>query len=502
MFAKFAARCRMDARRLRRAGCRLLSTVPLMRFPIAAERLTSAHDRLWDPDRGLVLVPAGTTPGLDLGALGLHSVRESALGALLDLRNGNPERAVTALWKVLELQYDAPEQPWDGTFPVTAEQEDPPDGAVEFFHYDPNWRQFLGTVLLVVLHDSGAQLPVDLVEGAWDAVVRCATGEPADRIPEWYTNPNLLHAWVAAHAGRHTGDTDLLQSGIARARRAVDRVAAVGDVDEYNSPTYDGVDLIAVSLWTAYPPSPEFADWGTRLCAALCHRISALVDAGTGVVCGPYSRAYGYDLTRYVSLLGLWLSSAGMDRVLPPDLGPATDHAHDLYFLPLVEHLVSIVDLPWDLTLVAAPRRYEQTVGGVVAISVLRPGLAVGWASGPVIGSVGDQYVPFSVHVAGAIGELVYVVARPGPGCHTVEVEELSPTRYRVVVSQAGASVRWTCSSAPFVEGDTALVGPVRMNWTGADQHEVVPATSGDTDVLVTGDVVTYEVEVDVPQGM
>ena len=463
----------------------------------AAAQLVALHEQLWDPVRGLLLVPAGATPGLDLGALGLHTVRESAFGALLDLRHGDVDRAATALRHVLELQYVAPGKPWDGTFPVTAEQEDPPDGAIEFLHFDPNWRQFLGMMLLVVLHEFSEVLPSDLVEAAWTAVVRCATGEPVDRIPDWYTNPNLLHAWVAAHAGAHAHDDALLEQGVSRARRAVDRVVATGDVDEYNSPTYDGVDLVAVTLWSAYPPSPEFEEWGTRLTAVLCRRISLLVDAGTGVVCGPYSRAYGYDLTRYVSLLGLWLSCAGLDRVVPVDLGGDTDHVHDLFFLPLVEHLSAVVDLPWDLSEVRDARRHEQQVGGVVAVSQLRPGVSVGHASGPVVGSVGDQYVPFSVHVTSAPGELVHVVARPGPGCQTVEVEALSSDRYRVVVAQAGATVRWTCSAVPVVRGDSAAVGPVRMTWTGADRHEVAPAATGDTDVLVTGDVVTYEVEVD-----
>ena len=470
-----------------------------MSTPAATARLVAIQDELWDPDRGLLLVPAGTTPGLDLGALGLHSVRESALGALLDLRTGRTERAVTALRNVLALQYDAPGRPWDGTFPVTAEQAEPPDDAIEFLHFDPNWRQFLGTVLIVVLHEFGDALPQDLVAAAWAAVVRCATGEPVDRIPEWYTNPTLLHAWVAAHAGQHLGDDRLTAEGVARAQRAVARVEAVGDVDEYNSPTYDGVDLVATTLWTALPPTPEFVGWGRSLTGTLCRRISTLVDAGSGVVCGPYSRAYGYDLTRYISLLGLWLTVAGVDRCLPAGIGPATDHVHDLYFLPLVEHLSGVVDLPWDLRPVTDVRRHSQTVGGVVATSLLGPGRAVGHAVGPVIGSVGDQYVPFSAHVRDAAGDLVYVVARPGPGCVSVDVEEEAPDRYRVVVAQAGASVRWTCSRPPEVGDASVAVGPVRVTWTGASAHEVVETATGDVDALVTGDEVTYAVEVPAP---
>ena len=476
----------------------MFTTLPVVGREATAQ-LVAVHEQLWDPARGLMLVPAGTTPGIDLGALGLHSVRESALGALLDLRTGRTDRALTALREVLDLQYDAPGRPWDGTFPVTAEQEDPPEDALEFLHYDPNWRQFLGTVLLVVVLEFADLLPPDIVDDAWAAVVRCATGEPADRIPDWYTNPNLLHAWVAAHAGRHTGDTQLLQSGEVRARRAVDRVAVTGDVDEYNSPTYDGVDLIATTLWSAYPPAPEFEEWGAQLTAVLCRRISLLVDSGTGVVCGPYSRAYGYDLTRYVSLLGLWLAAAGVTGTLPPELDGSTDHVHDLFFLPLVEHLSNTVPLSWDLRPVSEPRRHVQVVGGVVATSLLEPGQAVGHAAGPVVGSLGDQYVPFTVHVGGSTGDVEYVVARPGLACSRLEVEAQRPGLFVVQVEQGGGYVRWTCSGPPTVDDRTFVVGPFTVAWSSGSGCEVVTAPNGDTDVLVSGEDITYTVEVRQP---
>ena len=460
-----------------------------------AEQLAHIHTTLWDEPRGLVLVPPGATPGLDLSSLGLHSVRESALGAYLDLRAGRTDRAVTALRNVVALQYDAPGQPWHGTFPVTAEQAEPPPDAVEWFHYDPNWRQFLGTVLLVVLFDHGASLPTDLVDDMWAAVVQCAEGEPPDRIPEWYTNPNLLHAWVQAHAGHRTGDTTMQAAGLARARRSMSRLETTGDVDEYNSPTYDGVDLLAAALWGTFPPSTEFADWGATLARTLCDRVSTLFDPGLAVVCGPYSRAYGIDLGQYVSLLGLWLHVAGAEAVLPVDLSPSTHHVHDLFFLPLVERLSASVELPWALRPVDQPRLHVQTVGEVTASSLLQPGCAVGWADGPVPVFATDQYVPFTVHLRTGSAD-VSLAARPAAGGGRVTVVQREPGRFEVSFD---GDVRWCCSVPPDVDERGFTVGLVRVTWSGPSAHEVVPTAGGGTDVVVRGGPTTATVELPAP---
>lgn len=454
--------------------------------------LEQIHEQLWDDARGLMLVPAGTTPGLDLGALGLHTVRESALGAYLDLRRGRPARAVAAIAAVLELQYLAPGEPWDGTFPVTAEQPVPPDDALEWLHYDPNWRQFLGTVLLVTLFDHGADLPPDLVAAMWDAVARCARGEPADRIPDEYTNPNLLHAWVEAHAGRHADDAAMVDRGVARARRSMDRLEAIGDVDEYNSPTYDGVDLLAAALWTTFPPAEEFLRWGTELGRTLVARISTLFDPGLRAVCGPYSRAYGIDLDRYVSLLGLWLAGEDAEGVLPPDLDAGTDHVHDLFFLPLVERLAGGLDASWDLRPVEEARRHVQPVGGVTATSLLRPGCAVGWATGPVPAVANDQYLPFTVHAAHG-AEVVALSARPSAGGGRVDVREAGDGSIELTMD---GDVTWTCSTAPSVLDGGLTVGPVHVTWDGHAGHEVSATATGAVTVVVRGGPVVHRVEV------
>ncbi|MGB0112284.1 MAG: hypothetical protein WBP59_03605 [Ilumatobacteraceae bacterium] len=371
----------------------------------AMHALQSIHDELWDPDRGMARYARGVTPGVDISALGLHSVRETALGALLDLQGGDLARAATALRNVLELQYPISAHPWSGTFPVAAEQPEPPgDDAIEWVHYDPNWRQFLGCILALAALHHGESLPADITAGITAALARCAAGEPEERIAEWYTNPNLMHAWLLAHVGRLHGDDDLAAAGERRARRCVERFERFGDVDEYNSPTYDGIDLFALGLWVAHPPSPAFEQAGNALLAGLGSRITTLFDPELATTCGPYIRAYGITLARYVSLTGLWIDIATQidvraGTILPPTLDQDTDHVHDLYFLPALQLVAPAVLPHLDVRPVTAERSHQQSFGRAHAESLLRPGLAIGWDHGRRHQESLDQYVPFSAHV-------------------------------------------------------------------------------------------------------
>jgi hypothetical protein len=369
--------------------------------PIAA--LRAMREELWDPARGMDRYAPGVVPGVDLAALNLHAVRETALGAWVDLGDGTIGRAVTALRNVLALQYVTPGVPWSGTFPVSAEQADPPGtDAVEWVHYDPNWRQFVGCTLALCRIAHGADLPDDVRAGIGVALDRCVAGEPDGRIARWYTNPNLMHAWLQGHVGTTTGDAGLVERAHARVASIMERFERHGDLDEYNSPTYDGVDLWALGIWATHPPTPPFADAAAAILPRVGARISTLHHPQFGTTCGPYIRAYGLDPTRYVSLSGLVAARCGepADRVLPPVLDPDTDHVHDLYFAPVIDHVAEALTPHLQYAPVTGERLHEQRFTASVATSVLRPDLAVGWEHGRRHQASLDQYVPFTAHTA------------------------------------------------------------------------------------------------------
>src|SRR6056297_1462912 len=347
------------------------------------DALRALHDELWDPERGMDRYAPGVTPGVDISSLHLHAVRETANGAFLDLQDGNVERAVTALRSVLALQHPLSDRPWSGTFPTSAEQPEPPgDDAVAWVHYDPNWRQFLGVTLALCAIVHGPSLPADVTNGINDALRRCVAGEPDDRIPRWYTNPYLMHAWLQGHLAKITGDIVMRAEAHTRLAVPMERLLRYGDVDEYNSPTYDGIDLLAIGLWAMYPPTDGFADAASTMLPQIGRRMSKLYHPRFATACGPYIRAYGLAPTEYVSMTGLLYAVCGepAGSVLPSPITADTVHVHDLYFLPLLEHLAPVLTPHLRLTPVVDERYHVQRFRDPVAQSLLRPDLPVGWA--------------------------------------------------------------------------------------------------------------------------
>jgi hypothetical protein len=125
-----------------------------------------------------------------------------------------------------------------------------------------------------------------------------------------------------------------LEEDEAYAEEVVRRFDVHGAFAEYNSPTYYGIDLYALALWRRHPPTPRFREWGEHVEATLWRDIARWFHPGLRNLCGPYSRAYGMDMTTYVGMLGLWLP----DPVVP-DVTQPFEHSHDLLIAPVVELL-------------------------------------------------------------------------------------------------------------------------------------------------------------------
>jgi hypothetical protein len=439
------------------------------------DTLRGLHEELWDPERGMDRYPPGAAPGVDISSLGLHAVRETANAAFLDLLDGHVDRAATALRNVLALQYPVSERPWSGTFPISAEQPDPPgDDAVEWVHYDPNWRQFLGCTLALCSIEFGDVLPADVVSGIGAALRRCVDGEPRDRLPRWYTNPNLMHAWLQGHVAATTGDAHLRAAAHGRLAVQVERLLRYGDVDEYNSPTYDGVDLFAIGLWATHPPTTGFLDAAATMLPRIGERISTLYHPRFGTTCGPYIRAYGLDPRRYVSLSGLLYAACGEppERVLPWPITADTDHVHDLWFLPLLRHVAPVLTPHVELSAVVGERHRVQRFRVAHAESLLRPDLAVGWERGRRHDASLDQYVPFCVHLAAADGASTAFGIMVPEETSWIDVERIDDLRFRVRAEGRGETVGLRIVGPADIDGGP---GPVRMHLDSP------PATVRDT---------------------
>lgn len=286
---------------------------------------SSWADQWWDEARGLLWNPPGSFDGM--AALSMHMVPQSAWYAVDCLQRGLDVRARRIVDELAALQYDEPGTIWHGTFARFAEWPHPQDNAVEWIDYDPNWRQFIGTTFRLIEKTWGWDLhePIELA----------IAGEPSDRVAPAYSNIALMKAWLEADE--------------AFAEEVVRLFEVHGAFAEYNSPTYYGIDLYALALWRVHPPTPRFAEWAARVEATLWRDLARWYHPGLRNLCGPYSRAYGMDMTQYVALLGMWLP----EPVLP-DVARPFEHSHDLLMQASVDVLGGGPDdVEWERGLVS-----------------------------------------------------------------------------------------------------------------------------------------------------
>nr|MBA2281252.1 hypothetical protein [Acidimicrobiia bacterium] len=401
-------------------------------------------DDLYDPEVGLLWNPPGSFDGDGLRAGSVHLVPQSGWYAVSLAARGDGDRLATVVDALLARQHHAPGEAWDGTFARFGEWPEPTVGAVEWEDYDPNWRQFLGTTLTLLLRRHRDLLDPGRAARIEDAVRRAVAGEPEGRLAWHYTNIALQHAWLLVE----WGDAD---AGHALAETIVGRWREHRTFPEFNSPTYDGIDLWGLALWRGHSSSDRLRAWGAELEAGLWQTIASRYHAGLRNLAGPYTRAYGLDLGRHVGLLGVWIgAAAGMDAAALPPLGAerVVAHSHDLLATPAVARAGTKAPA----VVVGALQRFggtERLVHDVItarpthreATAWLAPHVMVGAEGGESDWQGWYQFVAGTVHWRrpdGSIGVLRYVPDGPprgraepgllrvgGPG--RIEVHEPSP---------------------------------------------------------------------------
>lgn len=166
-----------------------------------------------------------------------HSIRGSVWYAFGLLRNaaGDVARAIRIIETVLQYQFDAPTRVFHGTFFRAPEEPSPPDDAVIWRDYDPNWREFIVTVFALILLEYAERLPNALIEKIDGAIRRAVIGALARGLSAAYTNIALMHAFMLCFAGKQFNEPTWFAAG-ERMARAVHRLFKQHDAfAEYNS---------------------------------------------------------------------------------------------------------------------------------------------------------------------------------------------------------------------------------------------------------------------------
>src|SRR5277367_2292391 len=162
-------------------------------------------DPYWDARAGFLW---DTRTGPEPGAKSRrHVVRDTiwyAVGLMLRDQKGDPERALQAIRAVLTQQIDEPAQPFHGTFYRSPEEPHPPARYAQLFvQYDPNWREFVGTTLAILLEEYSDRLPEPLRKQMESAIERAVSSEITEaRLRPDYSNIALMHGFLWSWAGK------------------------------------------------------------------------------------------------------------------------------------------------------------------------------------------------------------------------------------------------------------------------------------------------------------
>ncbi len=292
-------------------------------------------DAYWDEPVGLLWSASPDS----IGANRRHGVRESAwyaLGLLMRQQPGDEARAIRIIDQVLTLQFDAPGHVWDGTFRRSIEEPLPSPDAQLWKNFDPNWRHFIGTTFALILIEFESRLPAGLPARLEASIRRSVEGELIHgRAEPYHTNIKLMHGFLWSWAGARFNKPDWIAGGERWATEVATAFATHETFEEYNSPTYYGVDLYGLALWRRHGATEKIRSLGAQLEAGLWRDISRFYHAGLKNMCGPYDRAYGMDMRRYASLTGAWMSLALPAQLSPlPDPSAPMGHAHDFVCVP------------------------------------------------------------------------------------------------------------------------------------------------------------------------
>jgi hypothetical protein len=381
-----------------------------------AERSLAWLDRHWDASVGLFRMPDDALYEDGQATTAVHLVRETAwyaLGLLLRNADGDIARAVRATDTLLTYQFDEPGQPYHGTWYRSPHEPPPPAHPVIWEDYDPNWREFIGTTLALMLIEYQALLPADLVRRIELALRRAIVGTLERKVPASYTNIALMTAFLLQFGAVRFNEPAWAAVAERLASEILGRFRINSAFDEYNSPTYYGIDLYALALWRSYAASALLRAAGAEIEAALWHDIAQYYHAGMRNIAGPYDRSYGMDLRRYVACLGMWIWLAtGYEHAPFPDLTAPLDHGWDFAVAPVFA-LVGL-RMPADVRPHFVAFQGQRQVEHVIANAPQR--VATAWIGATVMlggeasGSsqrVNDQFHPATIHwliEAGRIG--------------------------------------------------------------------------------------------------
>jgi hypothetical protein len=255
---------------------------------------------------------------------GTRSGTYHAIGLLFRNEGADRENAQRMIRGILALQHNSPGEKLHGAWRTGVTKD----------HRDENWREFVGTGLIVVREYFGEVMDPVLIHAIDVALICAAQGAAVRDVSAEYTNIALMSAFLMDYVGHTSGNLALQEKGKAKAQVIVDLFRKYNTFTEFNSPTYYGANLMGLGLWRELGKSSELRNAAKPIETAFWADIAQGYHAGLKNMCGPYIRSYGMDMTKYNALVGMCIAM-GLDGPENAPLPQTRDRAFEWAYAPV-----------------------------------------------------------------------------------------------------------------------------------------------------------------------
>ncbi|KAE9407923.1 hypothetical protein BT96DRAFT_54755 [Gymnopus androsaceus JB14] len=260
--------------------------------------------------------------GLDMnwGGPGTYifgSVRYSAwyaVGLLARNENDDAKDANELVRNIVSYQFTDPTKVWYGTYKDVPDSPDPGDTWTPeiYTSYDPNIGLFIGTSFIIVLEEFADLLDAGVEDLIKQSLYNVTVGEGyrngginGDNLYPVYSNPWFMRIMLTTYAGNLFDSANFTFWGNEWAEQGIAAFDIYNTLPEYNSGTYNGVVLYALSLWGYMPQNSTIVTRATDLISQIwTNGVGQYYNPTLESLGGPWDRAYGYDMRDYFGILG------------------------------------------------------------------------------------------------------------------------------------------------------------------------------------------------------
>ncbi|KAG5651479.1 hypothetical protein H0H81_008510 [Sphagnurus paluster] len=296
-----------------------------------------------------------------------------AVGLLARAQGKDVATAAAIIDEVISYQFTDPSKLWFGTFKNHIDAPDPGDvyPPKPYNSYDLNMGLFVTTAWIIVIEEFTHLLAPELVErmkrSMYDATVGDGYrvgGVDGDNLYPIYSNPWYMRVMAATYVGNMMGDKNMTYWGDEWARQTLVEFDRYGTLSEFNSATYTGVTLYALSLWGYMPANSTIAKRAPDLITKTWETVAQVWNPTLNTLGGPWDRSYGFFMRSYFGILGAQISGmlGGLDDGSAPlplplvgsehygdaavvALTPLVSKFHDQYVSPVARARLTVKTL-------------------------------------------------------------------------------------------------------------------------------------------------------------